>query len=137
MAMAELVSGMDDYRLKPPLFWSVVHDRLPDKKPSSPRFSDPARANPWTHLRARVGHLRNFIPFLLCKQSPSGTRIIKAYQPLGNINLEFDDSHLNYTSYVRELDLSTTTVKIKYILGAVEFTREHFSSNPHQVTAYK
>ncbi|PKU73882.1 hypothetical protein MA16_Dca012029 [Dendrobium catenatum] len=46
---------MDDYRLKPPLFWSVVHDRVPDKKPSSP----------------------SFIPFLLCKQSPSGTRIIK------------------------------------------------------------
>ncbi|KAL0908501.1 hypothetical protein M5K25_022998 [Dendrobium thyrsiflorum] len=77
MATAELVSGMDDYRLKPPLFWSVVHDRLPDKKPSSPRFSEPACANPWTHLRARVGYLINFIPFLLCKLSPSGTRIIK------------------------------------------------------------
>ncbi|KAL0921796.1 hypothetical protein M5K25_008905 [Dendrobium thyrsiflorum] len=61
----------------------------------------------------------------------------EAYQPLGNINLEFDDSHLNYTSYVRELDLSTATVKIKYNLGDVEFTREHFSSNPHQVVVTK
>ncbi|PKU59457.1 Alpha-L-fucosidase 2 [Dendrobium catenatum] len=61
----------------------------------------------------------------------------EAYQPLGNINLEFDDSHLTYTSYVRELDLSTATVKIKYNLGDVEFTREHFSSNPHQVVVTK
>ncbi|XP_020593572.1 alpha-L-fucosidase 2 isoform X2 [Phalaenopsis equestris] len=61
----------------------------------------------------------------------------EAYQPLGNINLEFDDSHLNYTSYVRELDLSTATVKVKYNLGDVEFTREHFSSNPHQVVVTK
>ncbi|KAK8938317.1 Alpha-L-fucosidase 2 [Platanthera guangdongensis] len=61
----------------------------------------------------------------------------QVYQPLGNINLEFDDSHANYTSYVRELDLSTATAKVKYSLGDVEFTREHFSSNPHQVVATK
>lgn len=59
----------------------------------------------------------------------------EVYQTLGSINVEFDDSQVNYTSYVRELDLSTATVKVKYNLGDVEFTREHFSSNPHQVIA--
>ncbi|KAG4998472.1 hypothetical protein JHK85_029911 [Glycine max] len=36
-------------------------------------------------------------------------------------------------SYYRELDLDTATAKIKYSVGDVEFTREHFASNPDQV----
>ncbi|PKA58154.1 Alpha-L-fucosidase 2 [Apostasia shenzhenica] len=59
------------------------------------------------------------------------------YQPLGSINLEFDDSHASFTSYERELDLSTATVKVKYSSNDVQFTREHFSSNPHQVIVNK
>ncbi|KAL5561325.1 hypothetical protein UlMin_031072 [Ulmus minor] len=57
------------------------------------------------------------------------------YQLLGDIKLEFDDSHLKYSAdtYSRELDLDTATVKIKYNVGDVEFTREHFASNPDQV----
>ncbi|KAG4907629.1 hypothetical protein JHK86_056113 [Glycine max] len=57
------------------------------------------------------------------------------YQLLGDIKLEFHDSHLNYSkeSYYRELDLDTATAKIKYSVGDVEFTREHFASNPDQV----
>ncbi|KAL2324239.1 hypothetical protein Fmac_023297 [Flemingia macrophylla] len=57
------------------------------------------------------------------------------YQLLGDIKLEFDDSHLAYSneSYHRGLDLDTATVKIKYSVGDVEFTREHFASNPDQV----
>lgn len=60
---------------------------------------------------------------------------MKVYQLLGDIKLEFDDSHLKYSeeSYHRELDLDTATVKIKYTVGDVEFTREHFASNPDQV----
>ncbi|KAJ0973750.1 hypothetical protein J5N97_015715 [Dioscorea zingiberensis] len=61
----------------------------------------------------------------------------EVYQPLGNINLEFGDSHVEYVSYERELDLNTATAKVKYTVGDVEFTREHFSSNPHQVLVTK
>ncbi|KAF6137677.1 hypothetical protein GIB67_023611 [Kingdonia uniflora] len=61
------------------------------------------------------------------------------YQPLGDIKIEFDDSHSAYAvdTYQRELDLDTATVKIKYIVADVEFTREHFTSNPHQVIVTK
>ncbi|KAI5314764.1 PREDICTED: alpha-L-fucosidase [Prunus dulcis] len=61
------------------------------------------------------------------------------YQLLGDINLEFDDSHLEYAeeSYSRELDLDSATAKIKYSVGDVEYTREHFSSNPDQVIVTK
>ncbi|MCL7035130.1 hypothetical protein MKW94_003567, partial [Papaver nudicaule] len=61
------------------------------------------------------------------------------YQLLGDINLEFDDSHVSYTeeTYRRELDLDTATVKVKYSVGDVEFTREHFISYPDQVIVTK
>ncbi|XVE93456.1 hypothetical protein REPUB_Repub01dG0194300 [Reevesia pubescens] len=61
------------------------------------------------------------------------------YQLLGDIKLEFDDSHLNYDkeSYQRELDLDTATVRIKYTVGDVEFSREHFASNLDQVIVTK
>ncbi|XP_050364508.1 alpha-L-fucosidase 2 [Argentina anserina] len=61
------------------------------------------------------------------------------YQLLGDINLEFDDSHLKYAeeTYSRELDLDTATARIKYSVGEVEYTREHFASNPDQVIVTK
>ena len=60
---------------------------------------------------------------------------MKVYQLLGDIELEFGDSHVAYSkeSYYRELDLDTATAKVKYSVGDVEFTREHFASNPDQV----
>ncbi|XP_048336764.2 alpha-L-fucosidase 2 [Ziziphus jujuba] len=63
----------------------------------------------------------------------------EAYQLLGDINLEFDDSHLKYSeeTYHRELDLDSATVRVKYSVGDVEFTREHFASYPHQVIVTK
>ncbi|KAI3914145.1 hypothetical protein MKW98_003218 [Papaver atlanticum] len=61
------------------------------------------------------------------------------YQLLGDIKFEFHDSHVSYTeeSYQRELDLDTATVKVRYSVGDVEFTREHFISYPDQVIATK
>ncbi|KAM1106412.1 hypothetical protein ACFX13_003334 [Malus domestica] len=61
------------------------------------------------------------------------------YQPLGDINLEFGDSHLKYDeeTYSRELDLDTATARIQYSVGDVEYTREHFSSYPNQVIVTK
>ncbi|GAU15034.1 hypothetical protein TSUD_48300 [Trifolium subterraneum] len=63
----------------------------------------------------------------------------EVYQLLGDIKLEFDDSHIKYSeeSYRRELDLDNATAKIKYKVGDVEFTREHFVSNPDQVLVTK
>ncbi|XP_052194670.1 alpha-L-fucosidase 2 isoform X1 [Diospyros lotus] len=57
------------------------------------------------------------------------------YQLLGDIKLEFDSSHAAYReeTYQRVLDLDTATAKVKYSVGEVEFTREHFASNPDQV----
>jgi alpha-L-fucosidase 2 len=64
---------------------------------------------------------------------------MKVYQLLGDIKFEFDDSHIKYSeeSYHRELDLDNATAKIKYNVGHVEFTREHFVSNPDQVLVTK
>lgn len=61
------------------------------------------------------------------------------YQLLGDIKLEFGESHLDYVkeTYSRELDLDTATVRVKYTVGDVEFTREHFASNPDQVIVTK
>ncbi|KAF7130240.1 hypothetical protein RHSIM_Rhsim10G0162100 [Rhododendron simsii] len=63
----------------------------------------------------------------------------EVYQLLGDINLEFDDSHAGYDveTYQRELDLDTATAKVKYSVGEVEFMREHFASNPDQVIVAK
>lgn len=60
------------------------------------------------------------------------------YQPMGDVNLEFvggpdSDQQLVYDSYKRELDLHTATVLVTYSVGPVQYTREHFCSNPHQV----
>ncbi|RVW61376.1 Alpha-L-fucosidase 2 [Vitis vinifera] len=64
---------------------------------------------------------------------------LEVYQLLGDINLEFEDSHLAYAeeTYSRELDLDTATVTIKYSVGDVEYTREHFASYPDQVIVTK
>ncbi|CAO2168885.1 unnamed protein product [Urochloa humidicola] len=60
----------------------------------------------------------------------------QVYQPLGDIDLIFG-KHIKHTNYKRELDLHTATVNITYTVGDVVYSREHFSSNPHQVIATK
>ncbi|KAJ6716533.1 ALPHA-L-FUCOSIDASE 2 [Salix koriyanagi] len=61
------------------------------------------------------------------------------YQLLGDIKLEFDGSLLMCAeeTYYRELDLDTATARVKYFVGDVEFTREHFASYPDQVIVTK
>ncbi|KAL3843885.1 hypothetical protein ACJIZ3_001288 [Penstemon smallii] len=61
------------------------------------------------------------------------------YQLLGDIKLEFDESHAKYNeiTYKRVLDLNTATVKVQYSVNEVEFVREHFASNPDQVIVTK
>ncbi|KAJ8530033.1 hypothetical protein K7X08_036868 [Anisodus acutangulus] len=63
----------------------------------------------------------------------------EVYQLLGDIKLEFDDSHGTFQEekYERVLDLDTATVKVNYSVGDLEFAREYFASNPDQVIAAK
>lgn len=51
--------------------------------------------------------------------------------------MEFGASDQAYDSYKRELDLHTATVLVTYNVGEVQYTREHFCSNPHQVMVTK
>ncbi|KAJ0884205.1 putative alpha-L-fucosidase [Helianthus annuus] len=62
-----------------------------------------------------------------------------AYQLLGDINFKFHETDVKYdeTTYRRELDLDTATVKVTYLIGEVEFTRQHFASYPDQVIVSK
>ncbi|VAH87998.1 unnamed protein product [Triticum turgidum subsp. durum] len=60
----------------------------------------------------------------------------QSYQPLGDIDLAFGE-HIKYTNYKRYLDLESATVNVTYSVGEVVYSREHFSSNPHQVIATK
>lgn len=62
---------------------------------------------------------------------------MQVYQPLGDINVEFGDTDTAYTAYYRDIDLKSATVNVKYAIENVEFTREHFASNPHQVVVAK
>lgn len=59
--------------------------------------------------------------------------VLKVYQPLGDLNIEFSTSDEVYDSYKRELDLHTATALVTYNVGGVQYTREHFCSNPDQV----
>ncbi|XP_048545729.1 alpha-L-fucosidase 2-like [Triticum urartu] len=63
--------------------------------------------------------------------------LTEVYKPLGDMNLEFDTSNQEYSSYKRELDLHIATTIITYNIGEVQYTREHFCSNPHQVIVTK
>jgi alpha-L-fucosidase 2 len=62
--------------------------------------------------------------------------LLKVFQPLGDIDLVFG-KNIKYTNYKRELDLHTATVTVTYTVGEIVYSREHFSSNPHQVIATK
>lgn len=65
--------------------------------------------------------------------------LLKVYQLLGDIKLDFDDSHRSYAeeTYHRELDLDTAMVTVKYSVNDVEFMREYFASCPDQVVVMK
>lgn len=58
---------------------------------------------------------------------------------MGDIKLEFDDSHAAFDekSYQRVLDLDTATVQVRYSANKVEFTRECFASSPDEVIVIK
>ena len=55
-----------------------------------------------------------------------------AYQPLGDVELEFPD-HAKFTNYRRELDLDTATITTTYQVDGVTYTRQTFASYPERV----
>lgn len=57
---------------------------------------------------------------------------VKPYQSLGDLRLDFPD-HEAAQDYRRELDLETATVRIRYRVGEIQYTREVFASHPDQV----
>lgn len=63
----------------------------------------------------------------------------QVYQPLGDLKLEFDDSHDTYDkeSYHRQLDLDTAMTYVNYTIGDVSYLRQAFASYPHQVFAMR
>ncbi|KAK7405829.1 hypothetical protein VNO78_07439 [Psophocarpus tetragonolobus] len=89
-----------------------------------------------------LSHVRNLVNRELYPQATAAASGLtgnpsEAYQLLGDINLDFDYSHLTTThaqqTYQRDLDLHTATVKVTYSVGDVQFTRKHFASYPDQV----
>jgi len=54
-----------------------------------------------------------------------------AYQPFGDLEIEFP--HTEVTHYRRQLDLDAATVTARYQAGGVTFTREVFASYPDHV----
>ncbi len=66
----------------------------------------------------------------LCKKMQG--LFAESYQPLANLRLHFSHSG-PLTSYSRELDLDTASVRTEYVAGKVKFVREVFASAPDQV----
>ncbi len=56
-----------------------------------------------------------------------GPRLIRSYQTLGDLHLQFDTTD-DVTEYRRELDLDTAIVSVRYQQNGATFTREVFSS---------
>jgi len=61
----------------------------------------------------------------------------QAYQPIGDLLLNFDLTGDSITDYRRELDMETGVVKITYNEGNVKMTREVFMSYPDHVMVMK
>ena len=61
----------------------------------------------------------------------------QAYQPLGDLLLNFDLSGDSIKDYYRELDMETGVVKVSYMDGEVKMTREVFMSYPDHVMVMK
>jgi alpha-L-fucosidase 2 len=56
-----------------------------------------------------------------------------AYQPLGDLNLDFSLPTGSATNYERELHLDSALVRTTFEIGGVKYAREVFASGPDQV----
>jgi alpha-L-fucosidase 2 len=61
----------------------------------------------------------------------------QAYQPIGDLILNFNATGDTISDYYRELDMETGVVKVTYTEGKVKMTREVFMSYPDRVMVMK
>ena len=61
----------------------------------------------------------------------------QAFQPLGDLLLNFKITGDSIMDYYRELDMETGVVKVNYTDGDVKMTREVFMSYPDRVLVMK
>ncbi|KAL8160550.1 hypothetical protein V2J09_002087 [Rumex salicifolius] len=101
-------------------------------------YTDPNASKGLAHVRELVNSSKYAEATKMAEIELSGNPA-DVYQLIGDMKLEFDTSNAMYRedTYWRELDLNTSTVKLRYYVGDVEFTREHFASNPDQVIVTK
>jgi alpha-L-fucosidase 2 len=69
-------------------------------------------------------------------EPPAVPRYQADYQPFGDLWIDFKD-HQTYKNYHRELDLQNAIAKTTYTVNGIQYTREYFSSHPHNVHAIK
>ncbi|WP_051315968.1 glycoside hydrolase family 95 protein [Algoriphagus vanfongensis] len=63
-------------------------------------------------------------------------RAQECFQPMGDVWIDFDHPG-EVSNYSRSLDLATSTVKVRYQVGDVTYTREYFASYPDHLIAVK
>jgi alpha-L-fucosidase 2 len=57
----------------------------------------------------------------------------RAYQPLGDLFLDFDNHNKDYTCYKRELDINRALASVEYSIDNIQYRREIFTSYPNKV----
>lgn len=60
-----------------------------------------------------------------------------AQQTMGDLFISLDHGTENISDYKRELDISTAVGSVRYKVGATEYRREYFGSNPNGTMVYK
>ena len=75
------------------------------------------------------------LKYIIADRSVTGHGMI--YESIGNLLLDFPESHKNPTNYYRELDINNPVAKITYTADGVNFTREVFTSLADQLTIIK
>ncbi|MDN5216845.1 glycoside hydrolase family 95 protein [Fulvivirgaceae bacterium BMA12] len=73
---------------------------------------------------------------LMAKEFMSVPRSLMAYQPFGDLIIDFP-GHEDYSNYYRELDIQNAISKVSYRVGAINYTREVFVSHPDQAIVVK
>ncbi|KAL2487571.1 Alpha-L-fucosidase 2 [Forsythia ovata] len=73
------------------------------------------------------------------KSQPYPSLPTRVYKLLGDVKLEFNDSHATYDegTYKRVLDLDSARVKVEYSANEDFYVREYFALNPDQVLAIR
>lgn len=69
-------------------------------------------------------------------EPPAFPQYEAAYQPFGDLWLHFK-GHASPQNYRRELDISHAISRVSYEVDGIQYTREYFASEPHQVIAIR